>query len=101
MTSEKESLRMLLKILDMHRHELIAAGADPVLTQQYASLLAFARQNGESILRAPSSKKVEPKLTLPPPEQIWAWSLNEIEKLVREESTPRRLLELIASVRFG
>ncbi len=101
---EKES-GVLLKVLTAHYHALAAARSDETLLKQFAALLRFIKSGNAGFLhdaahtkRGSDTRKPLPTLS---DEDLRKASLDDLEKLVNDEATPRKDLEKIAIQRFS
>jgi len=101
---EKQS-SLLLKVLTAHFHALASAKCDEMLLKDYSALLRFLRaRKGESLeelfrkARRKEHVKALPNLTA---NDVRKASLEDLEKLVNNEETPRIDLEYIAIQRFS
>lgn len=96
----------LLRVLSAHYQGLLAAGADEALLKQYDQLLRFLRSRrgadmegllGANVGGAPS----RPAARTLSDEQIAQLSLDELERIARDDHSSRKDLESIAIQRFS
>lgn len=96
---------MLLKAITAHYHSLVAAGSDETILKQYAALLRFLRSGKAQFLGEPghSKNRTDTRKLLPTlsDEELRRASLDDIDRLVSDESTTRKNLEYIAIQRFS
>jgi len=95
----------LLKVLSAHFHALVSARSDEIVLRQYAALLRFLRSRKPDFLQDTSPRMRRPDSTGPLPtlsdEELQRASLDEIEKIVSDETRARKDLEYVAIHRFG
>src|SRR6185437_8414941 len=99
-----ERFKMLLKVLNAHRKSFEPAGASATFLEFYEAFLKSLSKLSdvqiELLLNSPSqfsSAKTREALHIP---DVNALTLEEIEKLVLNEETPRKILETIAIKKF-
>lgn len=99
-----ERFKMLLKVLNAHRKSLEPAGASVAFLEFYEAFLKSLNKLSdvqiELLLKSPSqfsSAKTREPLQIP---DVTALTLDELEKLILNEETPRKILETIAIKRF-
>lgn len=93
---------ILLRALTAHFKALVAARSDEALLTQYSALLRFLRSQPQGFLAGHSrAKRAEASSQPPDSPDLLSVSLAELERIVDDEATPRRLLENIAVQRFS
>lgn len=101
---EKES-GALLKVLTAHYHALVAARSDDTVLRQFAALLRYMKSgNARFLHEAPQAKRdanAQKALPTLSDEDLRKASLDDLQKLIEDESTPRKNLEKIAIQRFS
>jgi hypothetical protein len=102
---KKEGSGSLLEVLRAHYRVLVSARCDEAILEQYSALLRFLKLQPCNFLesevtakRRPDQSRKIPDLT---DDDLLNASLDDIEKLVTNESTPRKHLEFIAIKRFS
>jgi hypothetical protein len=103
-TPEPVDEEILLKVLTAHFKALVSARSDETLLNQYSALLRFLRSQPRGFLsgHARAKRAETPQLSLNLSEEdLLRLSLADLERLVNDEATPRRLLESIAVQRFS
>lgn len=100
------TIEKLIKVLGEQRRALVAAQSDEELLRQYGALIRFLRgvasQELERIFgehRSPLKSETSEQLELSEAE-IANMPGNDVEKIINDEATPRKLLEQIAIHRF-
>jgi len=102
----KKSGRALLKVLASQYDALVAAGSDASLLNDYAALVRYLRFSSKSETAKIFSDAARPipRPAVASPEysdnDLRNRSLEEVEKIVNQETTPRKYLERIAIHRF-
>ncbi|MBZ5726299.1 MAG: hypothetical protein LAP87_15035 [Acidobacteriia bacterium] len=95
----------LLKVLTAHLNALVSARSDEAVIRQYSALLRFLKSRPADFLE--HFAHVKHRTDQPPistgmsDEDIQKASLDDLEKLVNDEATPRRDMERIAIQRFS
>ena len=96
----------LLKVLSKHYNILVSTGSDQAFLKNYSALLKFLRsakrEDINHIFFRPTAlvqklAQSEPKFT---DSDIANFSIEELEKLLNDNATPRKFLERIAIHRF-
>lgn len=102
---DKKDNGTLLKVLTAHYHSLVAARSDETILKQYAALLRFLRSGKTQFLeeRGQSKHRADTRKLMPTmsDEELRRASLDDIDRLVSDESTTRKNLEYIAIQRFS
>lgn len=101
------SIKTLLKVLSKHYDILVSAGSDKTLLKEYSALLKFLRsmkrEEFDRIFSRTSARL--PKLPQSQPQfddsEIVNFSIAQLDNLINEEGTSRKLLERIAIHRFN
>jgi hypothetical protein len=98
-------ISVLVRVLSTHLENLTIARADETMLRQYTSLLRFLKSKKGSVLNdifaSAGRKEAPPSPTYSFTEgQIDKFSLDELEKLVNDETVARSDLERIAVQRF-
>ena len=93
---------LLLRVLTAHFNALVSAHSDEAVLRQYSALLRFLKSTPEGFLEhfAQANRRKAPALDLDE-RDVQRSSLEDLEKLLNDEATPRRYLEHIAVQRFS
>ena len=96
--------KQLLKLLDSNYKYLLGANANSKILNNYKSLLKYLKSRQEHdiklILKVPkASRQSKPKTELSD-DQINNLNLEEIQKLLENKNTPRKIIELVAVKKF-
>jgi hypothetical protein len=96
------SYRKVLSLLDLHRRALQLAGASPEVLSTYSRIVDFLRGLSPSQIEGLGELKTAPTFSkkLIEGSRLESLSLEEIEKIVADDKSPRRVLERIAISRF-
>jgi hypothetical protein len=100
---KKEESNTLLQVLTAHFRALVAARSDETVLRQYSALLR-AVKSGKFLEGLAHTKHTAVPSQLSPTltdEDLHRASLDELDKLVNDESTARKDLERIAIQRFS
>src|SRR5437867_2212141 len=106
-TKDIGSIKTLLRVLSKHYDVLASAGSDKTLLKDYFALLKFLRSaRGAEIDRIffrtttqlPKSAQSQPQFN---DSDIANFSIEQLEKFLNDEGTPRKFLERIAIHRFN
>jgi hypothetical protein len=96
---------VLLKVLTAHFHALVAARSDEGVLKQYSALLRFLKSDkGKSLKLADQEvHRRDQNLLLPflDQEKLRRASLDDLSRLISDETTSRKHLESIAIQRFS
>lgn len=103
---EKRGITGLLRVLHAHYETLVAARSDAVIVKQYAALLRFLKSNNGRFLGEEPSEAAQHSRSAKEAARLnegilRAASLDDVAKLVNDEATSRKTLELIAIERFS
>jgi hypothetical protein len=103
--SEKiEQFRGLLELLELERRKYAKANVPNGVQRAFGALLKhlnrFSSADILTLYGQPAAKSRKSETRLPSVKELSAMPLEEIEGLVANEATPRRLLEEIAVARF-
>jgi hypothetical protein len=107
MTDEKSGSgenEVLLKVLTAHFNSLVSARSDEALLRKYSALLRFLKSRRGEIHESAFTKRRKNPAPSPPSfteSELRRASLDEIAKLVSDETIPRKDLEFIAIQRFS
>jgi hypothetical protein len=99
------TIERLTRVLHEQRRVLITAGCDEQIAYEYIALIRFLRSaTPEELRRVFPERASTPKVTIKELEQSDSELVNmsgrEIERLISNVSTPRKILERIAIHRF-
>jgi hypothetical protein len=101
----KKRNEALVKVLSAHYKALVEARSDEFILKQYSNLLRYLRSSDCKFLENSGSSDVETshreQSSLFSNHELRNATLNELEALIDDESTPRRGLESIAIERFS
>lgn len=100
----KRETGVLLSVLTAHYNGLVAARSDETVLRQYARLLRLLKsKNGSLEELVPSTHHRETHIQSPTlsENELRKCSLDDIDKLVKDEATARKDLEYIAIQRFS
>ena len=105
--TEKNENEDLLHVLAAHYKALVAARSDDTVLRKYSLLLRFLKTRNGSLFKTETSAKS--KIAQPrglsnnglSEEELTNASLDEVERLVSDPTTPRKELERIAIRRFS
>lgn len=104
-TSDEKKSGALLKVLTAHYHALVVARSDETVLKQFAALLKFIKSGDARFLQEAALAKRSATVTKALPtlsdEDLRKASLDDLQKLIEDESTPRKNLEKIAIQRFS
>ena len=96
---------VLLKVLTAQFNALVSARSDEAVLRQYSALLRFLKSRPADFLErfahARHRSDPHPISTGLSEEDVARASLDDLEKLVNDEATPRRDMERIAIQRFS
>lgn len=99
--SNEETVRRLIRILEFHRRELAEAGADKDLIETYAAVIGLAKRQKPADFPGPlKGRKRSNNIAMLSQSELVNLSLDEIERIVNDENSPRKLLEAVAVFRF-
>ena len=104
--SDNRANEALIKVLTSHYHSLVAAKSEETILGQYARLLRSLKSRPTCLLEGHDSVKGErPSRSCSPSAidevALRKASLDDIEKIVIDDKTPRKDLEFIAIHRFS
>jgi len=105
-TRSSSKIDKLLKVLGEQRRALVAAQSDETLLDQYGALIRFLRATNLEELRrifpehSPSYKSAAPEEPQLSEAELANMPGDEVERIINDESTPRKYLERIAIYRF-
>ena len=102
--ADKKETGVLLNVLTAHYHGLVAARSDETVLRQYARLLRLLKSKNRYLEELAPSNHPR-KAPIPSPnlseEELRECSLDDIDKLVKDDATARKDLEFIAIKRFS
>jgi hypothetical protein len=103
---QRGKLERFMHVLSEQRRLLVAAGCDPSLADDYAALIRFLRRaRPEELRRIFSGERAAEHARAAtaerPQAELANMSTSELERLVNDGSTPRKLLERLAILRFN
>ena len=105
-TKGSDSIRTLLKVLSKQYDVLNSAGSSQTLLKDYSALVKFLRSARKDDIEriffrttTPVPKSAQSELQYSDSE-LYDLSIDELDKLINDEATPRTFLERIAIHRF-